>query len=177
IGLQALQSRELDPFLSSSLVFGRVCGGKAANIIPGEVELEGTVRYLFDGSDSGPHQPKERIRRIAKSVAAAYRAEAEVDFYCSQPPMDNHPLMASLGRAAAAQTVGEGNLTRFLNLGGEDFSEFSARVPSVLAMIGAGSDIAFHPHHHPKFDIDERALPIALEWLLRASLSYLCREA
>lgn len=177
VGLQAIQSRELDPFLSGTLVFGRVSGGKAANIIPEEVELEGTIRYLFDGSDQGPHQPKERLRRIAEGLAKTYRAEAEVDFYCSQPPMDNNPLMAAIGRAAAAETVGEGNLARFLNLGGEDFSEFSARVPSVLAMIGAGSEKsgAIYPHHHPKFNIDEASLPIALEWLLRTAWSYLRR--
>ena len=177
VGLQAIQSRELDPFLSGTLVFGRVSGGKAANIIPEEVELEGTIRYLFDGSDQGPHQPKERLRRIAEGLAKTYRAEAEVDFYCSQPPMDNNPLMAAIGRAAAAETVGEGNLARFLNLGGEDFSEFSARVPSVLAMIGAGSEKsgAIYPHHHPKFNIDEASLPIALEWLLTPVWSYLRR--
>ena len=179
VALQALQSRELDPFLASTLVIGRIEGGRAANIIPGEVELEGTIRYLFDGSDDGHHQPRVRIRRIAEGVAAAFRAKAEVDFYCSQPPMANAPLMAEIGREAAKAAAGEGCLIRFLNLGGEDFSEFSARVPSVMAMIGAGSEAsgAVHPHHSPKFNIDEEALPIGLEWLLRTAWSYLHRPA
>ncbi|MDR0622641.1 MAG: amidohydrolase [Deltaproteobacteria bacterium] len=174
VGLQALQSRELDPFLASSLVFGRVTGGRAANVIPDEVELEGTIRYLFDGSDEGPHKPKKRLVEIAKGLAASYRAQAEVDFYCSQPPMFNDPRMAALGREAATQTLGPGALIHFLNMGGEDFSEFSARVPSVMAMVGAGSEkTGGYAHHHPKFDIDEGALPIALEWLLRTATNYL----
>ncbi|MDR1657591.1 MAG: amidohydrolase [Deltaproteobacteria bacterium] len=174
-GLQVLQSRELDPFLSSSLVFGRITGGRAANIIPSEVELEGTIRYLFDGRDDGPYKPRIRLRQIAQDLARTYRAEAEVDFYCSQPPMSNNPRMTALGRAAAAATTGPESLQKFLNMGGEDFSEFSARVPAVMAMIGAGSQKAgaVYPHHNSKFAIDEEALSIGLEWLLRTTLSYL----
>jgi amidohydrolase len=174
-GLQVLQSRELDPFLSSSLVFGRISGGKVANIIPGEVELEGTIRYLFDGSDEGPYKPKKRLVELVHLIAQAYRAQAEVDFYCSQPPLNNDPLMTSLGRAAALETLGPECLVKFLNMGGEDFSEFTYRVPSVMAMIGAGSEKAHavYPHHNSKFNFDEEALAIGLEWLLRTTLAYL----
>ena len=175
-GLQVLQSRELDPFLASSLVFGRITGGRAANIIPDEVELEGTIRYLFDGSDDGPYKPRVRLKQLAESLAAAYRAEAVVDFYCSQPSLENDPAMCETGREAARETLGDnGSLVPFLNMGGEDFSEFSARVPSVFAMIGAGNEAcgAVYPHHHPKFCLDENSLAIGLEWLLRTSLKYL----
>jgi amidohydrolase len=174
-GLQVLQSRELDPFLSASLVFGRITGGKAANIIPDQVELEGTIRYLFDGSDQGPYKPKKRLKELAQAIARAYRAEAEVNFYCSQPPLNNDPKMTELGRAAAKETLGPDCLVRFLNMGGEDFSEFTYRVPSVMAMIGAGSEAAkaTYPHHNSKFNFDEQALSIGLEWLLRTSLAYL----
>lgn len=176
VGLQVLQSRELDPFLASSLVFGRVGGGRAANIIPDEVELEGTIRYLFNGSDDGPHKPKVRLRELAESIAKAYRAVAEVDFYCSQPSLENDPVMCELGREAARETLGsDGGLIKFLNMGGEDFSEFSSRVPSVFAMIGAGNEAcgAIYPHHHAKFSIDEQSLAVGLEWLLRTTLKYL----
>ncbi|UQZ89842.1 amidohydrolase [Deltaproteobacteria bacterium Smac51] len=175
-GVQVLQSRELDPFLASSLVFGRISGGKAANIIPDEVELEGTIRYLFDGSDDGPYKPRVRLKKLVESLAAAYRAEAEINFYCSQPSLENDPAMCEIGREAAREVLGEnGSLVPFLNLGGEDFSEFSARVPSVFAMIGAGSEKsgAVYPHHHPKFRIDEDSLAIGLEWILRTALKFL----
>jgi metal-dependent amidase/aminoacylase/carboxypeptidase family protein len=44
-----------------------------------------------------------------------------------------------------------------------------------MAMIGAGSERsgAVHPHHSPMFEIDEAALPIGLEWLLRTAWAYL----
>ncbi len=175
-GVQVLQSRELDPFLASSLLFGRIEGGRAANIIPDQVELEGTLRYFFDGRDQGPYKPRVRLRELVKDIAAAYRAEAEIDYYCSQPALINDEGMTRLGRAAAAETLGnESGLVNFLNMGGEDFSEFSARVPAVFALVGAGSEEsgAIYPHHHQKFRLDERALPIGLEWLLRTTVKYL----
>ncbi|MDR0355908.1 MAG: amidohydrolase [Deltaproteobacteria bacterium] len=173
-GAQLLQSRNIDPLLSSALVFGRIEGGKTANVIPPEVELEGTLRYLFDGRDDSPSRPRTKFKALVENIAVAYGTKAEVDYYCSQPPLTNDPKMASLARQAASETLGPESLTAFLNMGGEDFSEFSARVPSVMAMIGAGSveSGAIYPHHSPKFLLDERALPIALEWLCRLALAY-----
>jgi amidohydrolase len=172
---QVLQSRELDPFLASTLLFGRLSGGSAANIIPDLVELEGTLRYLFDGSDDGPHRPRVRLREIAASVAKTSRATAEVDFYCTQPSLINDPRMAELGREAALATLGPDSPDyRFVTLAGEDFSEFALRAPAIFAVIGGGSQEsgAVYPHHHPKFRIDEKALPIALEWLLHLTFNY-----
>jgi amidohydrolase len=170
IGAQVLQSRELDPFLASSLLFGRVSGGTAANIIPDQVELEGTLRYLFDGRDDGPYKPRVRFRDLCENIARSFRAQAEVDYYCSQPALINDPGLTRLGRAAAAETLGsESALITCPNLGGEDFSEFSARVPAVFAMVGCGGATVW-PHHHPKFQMDEAALAIGLEWLLRVTV-------
>ncbi len=173
---QVLQSRELNPFFASTLLFGRITGGSAANIIPDEVELEGTIRHLFDGTDEGPYKPRVRLREIAETVARAYRATAEVDFYCSVPAIINDPAMAKLGRQAASAVLGQDSpAERFETLAGDDFSEFALRVPAVFGVIGCGHEKsgAVHPHHHPKFNIDEDALPIGLEWLVRLALSYL----
>ena len=49
-------------------------------------------------------------------------------------------------------------------------SEITSRVPGVLALLGCGNPEigAAHPHHHPRFSIDERVLPIGVEVGLRA---------
>ncbi len=178
-GVQVIHSREQDPFLASSLVFGRITGGTAANIIPDSVELEGTLRYLFDGSDDGPYKPRLRLRELVESLGRAFRAEAGIDYYCSQPALINDPAMTALGREAAVETLGDSAALRnLLNMGGEDFSEFASRVPAVFAMIGCGNEAvgASYPHHHPRFRIDEAALSVGLEWLLRSSLKYLAQS-
>jgi aminobenzoyl-glutamate utilization protein A len=33
---------------------------------------------------------------------------------------------------------------------------------ATLVLVGAGSPA---PHHHPSFDLDERSLPLAVDWL------------
>ena len=58
---------------------------------------------------------------------------------------------------------------------GEDFAEFSTRVPSVFCFVGVadkekGTD---YPHHHPKFNIDEDALSTGVEMHVRAAIRYL----
>jgi amidohydrolase len=173
LGLQAIFSSETDPFLTGTLSLGLIKGGSAANIIPETVEMEGTIRYLFDASESGPHRTKAIIKEITEGLAQSYRAKASADFYCSQPALYNHPEMAALGRIAALETIeSSNNLVSCQNLGGEDFSEFALRVPSAFAVIGCGGSKACYPHHHPKFQIEEQSLSIGLEWLLRTSLLF-----
>jgi amidohydrolase len=41
--------------------------------------------------------------------------------------------------------------------------------------VGSQSPKGGFPHHHPRFDVDERALPIGLEIMTRAARLYLER--
>ncbi len=50
-------------------------------------------------------------------------------------------------------------------MGGEDFSYFQQKVPGAFLFFGAGDGQEF-PHHHPAFNIDEKALPQAVLLLL-----------
>ena len=46
-------------------------------------------------------------------------------------------------------------------LAGEDFAYYAEKVPGVYFMLGAlSADREPYPWHHPRFDIDEAALPI-----------------
>jgi metal-dependent amidase/aminoacylase/carboxypeptidase family protein len=49
-------------------------------------------------------------------------------------------------------------------MGGDDFSAYLAKAPGCYAFVGARSEDAgaVHPHHHPCFRIDERALPVGV---------------
>ena len=57
------------------------------------------------------------------------------------------------------------------SMGGEDFSAYQQRAPGVFAFVGAGnvSDGIVFPHHHPRFNIDERSLQIGLRYLTAAT--------
>ncbi len=57
-------------------------------------------------------------------------------------------------------------------MAGEDFSAYQRLAPACFFWVGAGGADAF-PHHHPRFVIDERALPVAIETFVAAATSFL----
>lgn len=56
---------------------------------------------------------------------------------------------------------------------GEDFSWYQTMVPGVFAFVGCGKiEGESYPNHHPKFDIEERALVDAVALYLAAVFTF-----
>ncbi len=51
---------------------------------------------------------------------------------------------------------------------GEDFAYYLERKPGAFFFTGAQIEDGFIPHHHPRFDFDERAMKIAAKTLISA---------
>ena len=128
-------------------------------MIPPVVELTGTIRTF---------EPEVRTLVVArfeqtvKSVAEGMGCQAEIDLQRLTPATINDAGTAAHVQAVAKRlfpeaTVDGGN---YVTMGSEDFSEVLEKVPGCFFFVGSanpekGLDAA---HHHPKFDIDERAL-------------------
>jgi amidohydrolase len=165
--LQTIVSRSVNPLQSVVVTVGTINGGSAFNIIPETVTLQGTVR-LFDVELRAMVQ--DRIREIAVGVGTATGCTIDVDYQEGYPPTVNDAAMAAMAREVAADIVGEQNVIELPpSLGGEDMSYVLERVPGVFVMIGHRNESidAHYPHHHPRFNIDERSLPIGVEFLNR----------
>jgi amidohydrolase len=54
--------------------------------------------------------------------------------------------------------------------GCDDFARYLQDAPGCYFRVGAAPASGPVPHHHPKFDLDEAALSVGVEVLLRASL-------
>ena len=173
---QIIQSREIDAFKPTVIVFGRIEGGTASNVIPDQVELEGTIRYLYDADAAGEDHPCKKFERIVKRVCQTHRTQYELVYPYNHPAVINDSEMIQLVRAAAAEALdAEDRIVPFVTMVGEDFCEFANRVPSAFYFIGAGNKDkgADYPHHHARFNIDEAALSIGLEMHVRSALMYL----
>lgn len=173
--VQAIQTREIDVLKEPTLImFGKIEGGTASNVIPDTVTLSGTMRYLFEGPPDGPDNPKRRLERIVSGVCGAHRCGHELSFLYGHPTLVNHAGMTELVGAAAAAMPAPPERVRFVTLAGEDFSEFAARAPSAFCFLGAGKPGGGEsfPHHHPRFDIDEAALPVGVEMHVRTALHF-----
>ena len=163
---QTIVSRNVDPLKPCVVTFGTVNGGTTNNIIPAEVALTGTVR-TFDPAVQA--LAERRLREIAEETAKAFGASCQVDYMLGYPAVVNDAAMVDFATGVAKRVLGEGCLYPFDPvMGGEDFAFYLQKVPGAFIFLGAGDGHEF-PHHHPAFDIDERALPVGA--LLNTSLA------
>lgn len=162
LNIQSVISRETDPINSAVVTIGKLCSGTQYNIISGEAVLEGTVRTF---SESESIRIRGAIKRMACQTAAAYGAEAKVDYRSSRHPAVINDEALSLSAAeGAAKLLGESALVHVPKMMlGEDFSFYQQEVPGVFAFVGAGyqDESRRFPNHHPLFNIDEQALVIS----------------
>jgi amidohydrolase len=173
VALQTLVSREVPPIQPAVVTVGAIHAGDAHNVIPGEAVIRGTVR-TYDPELR--QQMADRLRRLAEGIARAMRAEAQVEYTFGYPPLVNDPAMTELARAAGAEVVGAKHVVEAEQaLGGEDMAYFLQRAPGCFFRLGTGNrarGISFG-NHHPKFDLDEAALPIGVAALATTALRFL----
>lgn len=173
--VQTIQTREISLRKPTIIMFGKIEGGTKSNIVPDHVILEGSMRYLYEGGKRSQEYPEGRLRRIVEAVGAAHRVQCEVEMHCENRAVVNHPGMTALARRTAAEVLGEsGSVISYSCTAGEDFSDFAAKVPSVLYFLGTGNEEkrSCFPHHSPRFNIDEDVLTLGVEMHVRGAMNY-----
>jgi amidohydrolase len=174
--VQLVQTRELDALKEPAVImFGRIEGGTADNVIPDHVTLRGTIRYLSEENEAGESNPLVGFRRVIEGICMTHRTTFELDYTHGHPALYNDPAMVSLlGHRVLEQIDAAPEVTPYVTFAGDDFSEFASRLPGVYCFLGAGKPGRENPpHHHPRFDIDEGVLPQGVEIHVRAALEYL----
>lgn len=169
LALNTIVSRNLDPLALAVLSVGSVHTGAVFNIIPEMATIEGTVRSF---EQSVRDKIFERIREIADGICAANRASCEIDALFGHPAVVNDPLYTK----AIETTVGiceSGVKAEIIPpvMCGEDFSHYLEKVPGAFFFIGTGTKEISYPHHHQKFDIDERCILHGMEIMARAAIN------
>jgi amidohydrolase len=173
VNTQSIVSRSIDPLKPVVVSFGTVNGGTIYNIIPGEVSLTGTVR-TFDPSLQSLAQ--RRLKEITEETCKAFGATAEFKYEKGYPPLVNHEAMVDLVLDVVKKTLGEERIKDIDPvMGGEDFAYFLEKVPGAFLFFGIGDGMEF-PHHHPAFDLDEKALPQAVLLMTSLVLEFLQRR-
>src|SRR5258706_4217738 len=173
--LQTLISRETSPFSPAVITIGKISAGTAFNIIPETAELQGTMRAF-----TPEHREKlvRRIGEVASGIALAMGGTCAVEGFDGCPPCTNDPAMTEVVRQVAIEAVGDKDVDEseeVMTSGSDDMAYFLNAVPGCYFIVGAHNEEkrAKYPHHHPRFNIDEDALAIAVETLTRAAIEYL----
>jgi amidohydrolase len=170
--LPAALTRRVDPRSSLSLVWGRVSAGTAANAIPIDGVVEGTVRCL---DDEAWQAAPDLLKALIESVASAYGVMAELNYQRNVPPTVNEAVSSAMLTTAAHRALGPDAATGTpQSLGGEDFAWYLESIPGSLARLGTRTPgSAELDIHQAAFDVDERAIGVGVRLLAETSLTAL----
>lgn len=159
--LQTIVSRELDPLNPGVVSITTIHAGDAYNVIPESVRMTGTVRAL---SMETLQQIQQRVREIATQVGAAHRCEVETAFPGNDyPPTINDEVCWNAAKELAGELTSPDHVMELPPvMGGEDFAFYTEQVPGCFVAVGVRNEDqgAIYSVHHPKFKVDEDALPL-----------------
>ncbi|HLS89589.1 MAG TPA: amidohydrolase [Sphingobacteriaceae bacterium] len=170
VNLQTIVSRYTDPVEPVIINVRQLqAGGPKHFFIPRRAVLAGTISS-FD--DDLQEELVAAVERVAKHTCGQARAECRVRYYPGLPALVNDEKVAAVLAAAARTVLGDDAvIDQPPVLVSDDFAYYCREVPGGYFFLGAGDpdnpDRA--PHHHPRFDFDERALPLGVRIMAGAA--------
>ena len=170
--LQQVVSRNVDPLENIVLTIGKINGGFARNVIAPEVALEGTVRLL---NPNLRPLVKEKMDEYLKGITEGMGGTYEFTYTDGIPSVYNEPTLIPDLHHSIDKVLGENQLLKVKpSMGGEDFSYYTNKIPGVFFRLGTnGSEDTSYPNHHPKFNVDEDALPYGSAILSQFAYDYI----
>ena len=170
LSLQTINARENCALTPMVLTIGKFIGGKAPNIIPEEVIMEGTIRTM--DRKLAEHVFK-RMKEIAEQTATLFGGKATVTETSSAPPLINNPdMVKEIAEYTKEIYEPEGG-----GMGSEDFASYTSEIPCCYLLVGAGSanenELYGKPMHNECVVFNEEILPLgsalyaysAIRWL------------
>lgn len=171
MGINAIVSRRLDPFEPAVISVGAINGGFTENVIPDKVEMKGTIRFTSLEVEKRIRAELTRVFEIVKTLGGDYR----VNFLFGGMPIMNDKFVSDTIARVGQDLLGEGSVGPLAKtLGAEDFPEFLRDAPGAMYMLGVQIEgRPLYELHHPKFDLDERALSVGAAVLAETALRLL----
>ncbi len=168
IGLQQIVSRKAFPGMPTVLTIGKLEAKGRTNIIPSEAKMEGIIRTF---NEDWRAEIKKQITQIAKGIAQAMGAEADVFIDQGYPFVVNDDALTDRAFKAAADFLGEEQVEELeFRMTAEDFAYYSQQVPGCFYRLGTRNDqLGMNsPLHSDTFNADEDSLetgPAVMAWL------------
>ncbi len=154
--LQSIVSRNVNPQDSVVVSIGQFSAGTTFNVIPERAVLKGTVRSY---NNELHRMIYRRILEMATKMADAFSCTATMETIAIVQAVVNAPEPTTHVRDAVVRVMGADKVVERRTMASEDMGFFLDEVPGCYFFIGAGDDnFGQYPHHHPKFNFDERAM-------------------
>jgi amidohydrolase len=159
--LQSIVARSIFALDSAVLSVTSFQGGNSFNVIPSRVDLKGTIRTFQDEVRS---LVLERMDRIVQGTSETMGCTAGIDLISGPPPLVNDPSLTQRVQETISEILPEVVLSQDERvMGSDDMAYIMQKVPGCYMFIGSANEeqgLAGR-HHHPRFDFDEQALPMA----------------
>jgi amidohydrolase len=173
LAIHNIVSRRLPPFEPAVISIGSIQGGQVDNVIPEEVKLMGTIRFLNPKVQKQIHSEIQRAMEIAKTLGGDY----ELRIVEGYPPMYNHPDVIAQLKTVIGELIGMDKIVEpEPEMGAEDFGFFIQDIPGAMFFLGCRIEGDTRRHHNSKFDINEDCMPVGAAILASTALQFLSTD-
>jgi amidohydrolase len=170
LALHGIVSRRMHPWTPAVISVGSIHAGEADNVIPEQVKMSGTIRFMTPEVQQQIHAEIERALGVARALGGDY----ELEIVAGGPPVVNDVAVTELLRQVVDDLLGPGHIPPPKHdMGAEDFAAFTALAPGAMFGLGCRRGEEIRPAHSPTFDVDERCLPIGTAILAETALRLL----
>ncbi|WP_264476690.1 M20 family metallopeptidase [Jeotgalibacillus aurantiacus] len=170
--LQQVVSRKVNPIDSAVVTVGSFVADNAFNVIADSAKLIGTARTF---NPEVRDLVEKEIGRITQGICLAADCTFDYTYFRGYPAVVNHAaetdyLVEQARHISDVKEIEEAEA----QMGGEDFAYYLEHKPGTFFFTGAKAPHVEkpYPHHHPKFDFDEKAMLIAAKTLGASALNY-----
>lgn len=174
VALNTIVGRDVDPMKQAVVSVGVLRSGKVYNSVAGTAILKGTIRSL---DENVRRDVFNHIKKIVEDICDMVGAHCKIEKDTCTYVLSNDPKVTDIVLEAGKEVLGEHahKISPFMS--SEDFSYYLKKIPGCFIFIGVGNvqKGIVYPQHHPKYDIDERALAYGVEIMSNAALKLLCK--
>jgi hippurate hydrolase len=173
--VQSIVARNLSPHDSGVISITQMHAGDAYNVIPERAVLRGTIRaFKMEVMD----KIKTGIERVCHGAATMFGAKVTPDVRVIYPALVNNPDETKFAADIAASIVGEDHVDRHgpLVMGSEDFSFMLNACPGAFILIGNGEGEGACEVHNPKYDFNDKILPLGATFFARVAETRLAKR-
>jgi amidohydrolase len=166
--VQSIVSRNVPPTETAVVTVGKFTAGSAANVIPEEAHLEGTIRAF---TTHIRNQVIERLGEVVRGIEGSFRVSCNLTFHEGTPACNNDEQVVGFLQDVASSVLGSDKVSAIPpSTGSEDFALFAIERPSALIRLGCGNTEKglVHLLHSPFFDVDEEVLVVGVHVFVEA---------
>ncbi|MEK3887519.1 amidohydrolase [Bacillus sp. FSL K6-3431] len=165
MNIQQLVSRKVDPLEPAVVTVGGFVADNAFNVIADSARISGTVRTF---SEDVRDLIEKEMERMVKGTCIAADCAFDYKYVRGYPAVVNHEAETNF-LAECAKDIPE-NIEikqKVPEMAAEDFAYYLQHVKGTFFFTGAKPDDTEnpYPHHHPKFDINEKSMLAAAKTL------------